>query len=133
MQQVEMPQMTHPWQFRLVIFGSREFSDYPMLERKLDSLLSKKIAEGYEIIVISGAARGADSLGEKYAKSRGYAIERYPANWNKYGKSAGYRRNETMAQMSDAGVGFWNGISKGTGHMVNLLKKYNKEFRIVRF
>jgi hypothetical protein len=44
-------------------------------------------------VIISGTARGADQHGETIAKSIGIPIERYPADWNKYGKKAGYLRN----------------------------------------
>ena len=58
---------------------------------------------------------------------------RYPADWDTYGKSAGYRRNQLMADNADALVAFWDGQSRGTGHMINLAKERNLKVRIVRF
>jgi len=53
---------------RLIVAGSRTFKDYSLLSRKLDVLLSRKVGQGEEIIIISGGARGADALGERYAR-----------------------------------------------------------------
>ena len=90
-----------------------------------------------EIIVISGCARGADSLGELYAKTKGYATgkmeERHPADWNKNGKSAGYIRNEQMAEVADALVAFWDGKSRGTANMIDNMNRLRKPVRVIRF
>jgi hypothetical protein len=86
-----------------------------------------------EIVIISGAARGADRLGEKYAKERGYKVIRVPADWNRYGKSAGYIRNKEMAESSDALVAFWDGKSKGTKNMIDLAKEYGLKVRVIMF
>jgi len=69
-------------------------------------------------VILSGAARGADRLGECWAAEQGIACERYPADWDRYGKSAGYRRNVQMASCADALVALWDGASRGTEHMI---------------
>ena len=74
--------------------------------------------EGVEIV--SGGARGADKLGERYAAERGYGLKIFPADWNRYGKRAGYLRNEQMAQYADVCICFWDGESRGTKHMIDL-------------
>lgn len=68
--------------------------------------------------VVSGCARGIDTDGERYAFSRDIPVKRFPANWNKYGKSAGYIRNTEMAKYADALAIFKGG--KGTKHMYNI-------------
>jgi hypothetical protein len=75
-------------------------------------------------VVISGTARGADKLGEEWAKENGISIERYPAEWDKYGKSAGYIRNELMASKAEALIALWDGESKGTGHMIAIANAF---------
>lgn len=120
-------------EYRIIIAGSRFFNDYKLLKDKLDYFLSNKIAEGYKIVIISGTANGADKLGERYATERGYAIERYPANWDAYGKSAGYRRNVQMAKVADACVVFWDGTSPGSKHMIDIANSYKLPLRIVRY
>lgn len=116
--------------FRIIIAGSRSFDDYKLLKDKMNYYLQSKVDEGYNIIIISGTARGADKLGEKYAEEMGYKIERYPANWD-LGKSAGYKRNVEMAKVADACVVFYNGTSPGTKHMINISNERKLPLRIV--
>lgn len=69
-------------------------------------------------------------MGELYAQKNNLACEIYPAEWDKYGRSAGPRRNEQMAQVADKVVVFWNFKSRGTKNMVDMAKKYKKELFI---
>ena len=109
--------------FRVIIAGSRTFNDYELLVKTCDYYL-QNVKTTMNIIVVSGKAKGADELGEKYAKERRYKVESHPANWDKYGKGAGYIRNEEMAKISNALIAFWDGKSRGTNHMINLARKY---------
>ncbi|MGF7011972.1 putative Rossmann fold nucleotide-binding protein DprA/Smf involved in DNA uptake [Lachnospiraceae bacterium PF1-22] len=118
---------------RIIIAGSRDFLDYKFLKEKCDEII-QKLTE-YKITIISGTARGADTLGEQYAKENNYILKRMPANWNDYGKSAGPRRNEEMAKYAKEAavsilIAFSNG-SKGTGHMINSANKH--ELQIFTF
>lgn len=108
-------------QYRVIIAGGRYFSDYELLKEKCDEFLQDKTYE--EIVIISGHASGADSLGERYAQEKGFKIETYPADWKKYGRAAGPIRNEQMANIANALVAFWDGKSKGTKSMISLAKK----------
>lgn len=119
--------------FKIIVAGGRSFNNYDLLEQKLDYYLSNKINEGYDIVIISGTAKGADSLGEKYAINKGYEIERFPANWDKYGKSAGYRRNVDMANVADACIVFWDGTSPGSKHMIDIANTKRLALRIVNY
>ena len=85
------------------------------------------------IEIVSGTANGADKLGEKYALETIFNLKKMPANWDLYGKSAGYVRNEEMAKYADACVCFWDGKSKGTKHMIDLARKYNLILKIIFF
>lgn len=84
-----------------------------------------------DVEIVSGAARGADALGERYAAERGLAVKQFPADWDRYGRSAGYRRNAEMAEYADAAVVFWDGKSKGSKHMINLAKEKGLPVRVV--
>lgn len=122
--------------FALLVAGSRSFDDYGLLENKLDLFLSNKTSK--EITIIEGGARGADRLAKEYAINRGYKYIEFPADWNTYGRSAGYRRNEQMHNFlitfSDRGcVCFWDGESNGTRHNFELCNKFQTPLRIVRF
>ena len=115
---------------KVVVFGSRDFNNYKLLETKLNYYL-QGIKD--EIIIVSGTARGADSLGELYAKNHEYQVERYPAHWEEYGKKAGMIRNRLMAVHSDYAVGFWDGKSRGTKGMIDICKELNIPLRVVKY
>lgn len=68
--------------------------------------------------VLSGGAKGADFLGEQWAALWNIPVEVYPADWEKYGRSAGFKRNALMATKADALIAVWDGESRGTRHMV---------------
>jgi len=114
---------------KIIIAGSRNFNDYNLLKSSCDNLLTQFT----NIEIVSGTARGADKLGEKYARERGYDIKEFPANWDKHGKSAGYIRNDEMAQYADMLIAFWDGTSKGTKHMIDLANKRGIKVEIVRY
>ena len=104
---------------KVIIAGSREFSDFQLLYTKCEEVL----ANANEVEIVSGTARGADKLGEHYASLKGYSVRQFPADWNKHGKSAGYIRNKEMAEYADCLIAFWDGNSKGTKHMIDLAKE----------
>ena len=117
--------------FRVIIAGCRDFNDYEMLKEKCDHMLSKK-KDTHKVIIVSGHASGADALGERYAKERGFLLETYPAEWEKYGKSAGPKRNHRMAEVANALVAFWDGKSRGTKNMIDLANMKGISVKIVR-
>ena len=86
-----------------------------------------------QVIIVSGGAPGADSLGERYAKERGLAVERYPADWSKHGKAAGPIRNEQMASVADALIAFplEGAANRGTYNMVRLAKERDLQVRVI--
>lgn len=86
-----------------------------------------------EISIVCGTARGADRLGEKYAKENGFHVAYFPADWERHGKAAGYIRNREMAQNADALVAFWDGESRGTKSMIDLAKEYDLAVRVLKF
>ena len=118
--------------FKVIIAGSRGFSNYKLLKEKCNEYLREKRKE-YNIIIISGGARGADTLGEKYAQDEGFSLEVFLANWNKFGKSAGFRRNEQMAEVADALIAFWDGKSNGTKHMIEIMENKKVLVRVVNY
>ena len=114
---------------RIVIAGCRDYTNYKEAKEYIDACISQ-IRKNNEIIIISGGAKGADALGEQYAKENNFKIERYPADWEKYGLSAGPKRNEQMAKICDFVICFWDGQSRGTKSMINYANKYKKPIRI---
>ena len=114
---------------KVIIAGGRTFDNYAMLCESCDRTLSLQS----EIEIVSGTANGADKLGERYAIERGFTVKQFPADWDKHGKSAGYKRNEEMAQYADALIAFWDGKSKGTKHMIDLANLYKLKVKVVNF
>jgi hypothetical protein len=70
--------------------------------------------------IISGAARGADALGERWALANRIPLRRMPADWNRHCRRAGFLRNVEMAQCADALLALWDGKSAGTAHMIDI-------------
>jgi len=118
--------------FRVIVAGGRKFNDYPLLENKLDNILSE-VCKTHTVHIVSGRAFGADKLGERYANWNDLPIDSYPAEWDKYGKSAGYKRNALMADNADALVAFWDGKSRGTMHMIDLAKSKGLKIRVINY
>ena len=116
---------------RVIVAGGRDFDDYELLKSTLDDLFSRLKDE--DIQIVCGEARGADSLGKRYAQEHGIRVVSFPAEWDRFGKSAGYRRNVEMAEYANALVAFWNGESKGTKHMIETAKKHGLDVRIISY
>ena len=102
---------------RTIIAGSREGVTYE------DVIQAVKLCGWLPTTVICGGARGADTLGKKWAESMNVPIEYFPADWNKFGRSAGPIRNSLMAQNSEALIALWDGFSRGTKNMIELAAK----------
>ena len=102
---------------KVVIAGSRDITDYDILLKAIKEC-PFQITE-----VISGRARGVDTLGEKYAEECGLKLHLFPADWKKYRNAAGPIRNAQMAEVADAVLCVWDGKSPGTKDMMNQAKK----------
>jgi len=102
---------------KVIIAGSRSIEDYNLLLEAISK------SEFWISEVVCGGARGADLLGERYAKENHIKLEMFLANWDAYGKRAGYLRNEQMAKYADCLIALWDGKSRGTKHMIDLAKK----------
>lgn len=118
--------------FKVIIAGSRGFNNYKLLCEQCNKYLRDKRIT-HNIIIVSGGARGADKLGEKYAQDEGFSLEIYLAQWDKYGKRAGFRRNEQMAEVADALIAFWDGKSHGTKHMIDIMNKKNLQVKVIKY
>lgn len=106
---------------RVLICGDREWKDHAYIFDRLDDL---RPFYGIDV-VIEGCARGADRLAETWAKARNVPVEHFPAAWDKYGKNAGWLRNEKMLNAEpDLVIAFHTALqqSKGTAHMVKIAK-----------
>jgi len=114
---------------KVIIAGGRDFKNYDLLCQKADKILSRQ----NEIEIVSGTAKGADKLGERYAEERGYPVKRFPADWGTHGNRAGYLRNEEMAIYADGLIAFWNEQSRGTKHMIDLAELHKLKVRVITY
>ncbi len=97
---------------RVLFTGSRNWEDSEPVGAIINALPS-------DAIVIHGAARGLDTIAGRLARNRYLTVESYPADWSRYGKSAGIRRNEYMASLgAHMCFAFPLQGSKGTKHMI---------------
>ena len=115
-------------EFRVVVAGSRSFDDYKRLATELDKYLAGKT----NVTIISGTARGADKLGERYAAEHNMKLELVPAEWDKYHKGAGPIRNHKMVLAADAVVVFWNSKSSGSKNIIDYAREENVPYKIIR-
>ena len=76
---------------RVIIAGGRDFSDYEKLSERVLHILSAQD----QVTIVCGEARGADSLGKRFACEKGWKVLSFPADWDKYGKAAGYKRSQS--------------------------------------
>ena len=116
--------------YKVIIAGGRDFSDYSLLKESADKILQKHLPE---VTIVSGCASGADKLGERYAIERGLNIIKKPADWKQYGKSAGIIRNAEMADIADGLLAFWDGQSKGTKNMVDRARHKGLDVEIIAY
>lgn len=116
---------------KVAIVGSRTFNDYDLAEKYIDKTCDDN---AYLICkIISGGAKGADSIAEKYARKHNIETQIFKPDWDTYGKSAGFRRNKDIIENCDICIAFWDGVSKGTKHDIDLCKKMNKLIFICKF
>ena len=114
---------------RVVVAGCRDYHNYNEAKEYIDFCISK-IRNEYTLVFVSGGCSGADLLGERYARDNGFKIERYDAEWDKYGRSAGPIRNEKMARAGDYVICFWDGKSRGTKSMINYAKQQGRSLKV---
>jgi hypothetical protein len=111
---------------KVVIAGCRDFYDYPVVKSAIDHL-EWSISE-----IVSGAATGVDTLGERYAKEYNLKLTKFKSQWDRYGIRAGPIRNVQMAQYADNLVAFWDGKSPGTKNMIAVMHRLTKPVVVVR-
>ena len=107
------------------VVGSRTFTDYNFLEKTLKSYLP--------FILISGGAKGADTLAEQFAARHSIGFKVYRPDYVSFGKSATYVRNKKIVDESDLIIAFWDGKSKGTKMTIEIARRESKPYKIFYF
>jgi hypothetical protein len=120
---------------RVAIVGSRTFC--PEWKKRCEcpqnkwvrNHVARRVAElitrygSDDLVILSGLARGVDTWAKQAADTLGVEVEEYPADWDRYGKGAGYRRNEEMIGDADMVFAYWDGESLGTNHAISLAEE----------
>ena len=117
---------------RLIVAGGRDYEDYDLVKAHLDTFKRNNMDA---VQIVSGAAPGADSLGERYAldESNSMGLTKFPAYWDKHGKAAGPIRNKEMAGYATHLMAFWDGKSKGTKNMITTALGSGLWVQVVRY
>ena len=118
---------------KIIIAGGRDFVNYTLLKLKMDAITSGLRKSNTPIQVVSGKAKGADALGEKWAKHHSITIKEFYADWDLNGNAAGPIRNTEMANYATHLVAFWDGKSRGTLDMINAAKACDLKIRIIKY
>lgn len=109
---------------RVLVTGSRDWTDRQAIEDELDKLYYDFPFR--HLTVVHGAARGADTIAAMWAAARGSQVsaEAHPAEWERYGRAAGHRRNAEMVALgADICLAFPLGESRGTRGCIEMAKK----------
>jgi hypothetical protein len=111
---------------RVIIAGSRTITEYALVEQAVRE-------SGFQITeVLSGGARGVDQLGEAWARRTGIPVRCFAADWERFGKRAGYVRNEQMAGCAEGVIAVWDGSSPGTSHMIGIAREKGLKVFVLR-
>lgn len=118
--------------YGIIIAGGRDFDDYSLLQSKCLPIIERQMVN-HDVIIMSGHAKGADMLGERFAEEHGLKLEVYPADWKTHYRSAGFRRKEQMGNIANGLIAFWDGESHGTKHMIEYAKNKGLDVNVVRY
>lgn len=110
---------------KTIIAGSREITDY--------NIVHKAVYESPWVIteVVSGGARGVDSLGEQAAAAFAIPVKVFPAAWDLHGRAAGPIRNQQMAEYSEGLIAIWDGVSVGTHDMIKRAERMKLRVHVI--
>ncbi len=116
--------------WKIIVCGTRTFNYYSLLADTLDEITLKM----RDVIIITGAAKGADQLAEKWAFKNWFTVMRYHPDYQKYGKVAPIKRNQEMANTkAHLCIAFWDGKSRGTKDMIERARQAEIKTKIIRY
>ena len=108
---------------RIAIVGSR---DYPRLD-----LVARYVAALPDgTVVVSGGARGVDSVAAGAARARGLEVAEHLPDWKTYGRAAGMVRNKAIVRDADRVAAFWDGVSGGTANTIDITRRAGKPVEV---
>jgi hypothetical protein len=100
---------------RLAVVGSRDYPDEHYWRVRND-ILEVGWRVGWEnLVIVSGGARGADTMAQRAAKEFQVPFEVYPADWKRHGKRAGFLRNQQIVDAADELLGYFTSKDHSPG------------------
>jgi hypothetical protein len=123
----------------VMVCGSRTITDVPWIEHQIEEYLKfvykdqeAKYGTGdRDFVIIQGLARGVDKIAKDWADKHKVLTWDFPAEWDKYGAWAGFKRNIEMVDKCDYCLILWDGQSRGTKHDIILCQSKNKPHKII--
>lgn len=132
----------------VVVFGSRKFRDKETFSACLTGFIVDNNFRPDDTVFVSGMADGPDKLIIEWCKENGWRWSEFPAAWDdltvpgarikknaaghEYNALAGFTRNQEMANVSNYGLGFWDGHSPGTQDMITRCHEKKMKLRLIR-
>ena len=106
---------------KIAIIGSRTID-----LQNLSDYLPDNISE-----IVSGGAKGIDTLAAQYAREKGIALTEFLPDYARYGRGAPIVRNKQIVEYADEVLAFWDGKSKGTLSVIRYCEKIGKKCRVI--
>lgn len=117
----------------VMVCGSRSITDVSWVENQIVKYLKEIYTDDLDFIIINGKARGVDSIAREWAINHNVGNWDFPAEWDKYGRSAGFKRNAEMVDKCDYCLILWDGQSHGTKHDIDLCIQKGKPYKVVMY
>lgn len=116
---------------KIAIVGSRKFNDFELLQKVVDGIINDLNLD--DVKIVSGGAKGTDSLAEQYAILKNFETIIFKPDWKRYGRGAGIVRNKQIVKNSDIVIAFWDAESKGAKSSIDFALKNNKKCFVYNF
>ena len=117
---------------RIAVVGGRDFGN-PAQYELMCSVLSNFGFDKEGNVIVSGGAKGADYLAKCFAEDASLEYKEWPAQWTKYGRNAGFKRNKQIVKDSDFVIAFWDGHSSGTQNTIQEAANLKKPTLIIYY
>lgn len=116
---------------KILVCGSRSITNQAWVFEKIENFVTTFGFSKENLTVIHGGAKGIDSLAGQWAAANNVKVEVHAADWARYGRGAGIRRNKDMVLAADYVLILWDGVSKGTKNDIDLCIKNGKQYKII--
>ena len=116
---------------KLLVCGSRSITDAAWVSEKISAYVAEKGFALSELTLIEGGAKGVDAMAKAWAVENDVPVETHKADWARYGRGAGHRRNGEMVEAANFVLILWDGISTGTKNDIDLCRKNYKNYKLI--